>query len=162
MSNFSRKTEDVLLLLLKENEDLREGLQKEIELRERENAEIRDLFTKECENLREKLDIEEKQRKNEKEYLQGQIDKLVKELSDSKEKLQSQLDQERTERIKRLNKWVIIFIKKMRIARKTWKTSTSGSEQKTKSGWQKQKHYEREWKERNKSFRIFLNEITKQ
>ena len=97
--NFSRKTEDVLLLLLKENEDLREGLQKEIELRENENAEIRELFTKECENLREKLDIEEKQRKNEKEYLQGQIDKLVKELSDSKEKLQSQLDQERTERI---------------------------------------------------------------
>merc|ERR1712012_951557 len=97
--NFSRKTEDVLLLLLKENEDLRAGLQKEIEIREKENAEIRDIFTKECENLREKLDIEEKQRKNERDYLQGQIDKLVKELSESKEKLQSQLDLERAERI---------------------------------------------------------------
>ena len=97
--NFSRKTEDVLLLLLKENEDLRASLQKEIEVREKENGEIRDIFTKECENLREKLEIEEKQRKNERDYLQGQIDKLAKELSESKEKLQSQLDQEREERI---------------------------------------------------------------
>merc|ERR1712004_450328 len=110
--NFSRKTEDVLLLLLKENEDLREGLQKEIELRENENAEIRELFTKECENLREKLDIEEKQRKNEKEYLQGQIDKLDKERTERIEETKQMGDyfhkenEDRKKNLEDINEWI--------------------------------------------------------
>ena len=74
-------------------------MRNEIAIREKENADLRETFSKECENLREKLEIEEKVRKNERDNLQGQIDRLTKELSESKDKLQNQIDQERTERI---------------------------------------------------------------
>jgi hypothetical protein len=69
---------------------------------ERENAceAISDRFGKDVKILQDKLEIEEKQRGNERDHLQSQIDKLVKNAKETKEDLQAQLDKEQTEREK--------------------------------------------------------------
>ena len=52
----------------------------EISQRENECKELRETFGKEIENLKNKLEIEEKQRQNETDQLQNQIDKLNSDL----------------------------------------------------------------------------------
>ena len=71
----------------------------EIENREKECKELRDIFGKELENLKNKLEIEEKQREKERDQLQSQIDKLNGDLENAKDDLQNKIDNEKAERI---------------------------------------------------------------
>ena len=96
--SFSKKTEEVLLLLLQENQELRQIIKDEILQREKNEQEMRDSFGRELQNLREKQDIEEKVRQNGQNQLQNQIDKLTKDFTETKENLKCDIDKERAER----------------------------------------------------------------
>ena len=99
IATFSRQSENVLLLLLNENDNLKNMLKDEVAKRENDCKEIKDIMNKELNNLKEKLEHEGNQREKEKTHLQNQIDALTKEMKDKTDNLQKMLENEREDRI---------------------------------------------------------------
>jgi len=99
----SQKIQEVLLLLLSDNDDLRSRMDKESAERSRETAELRDRLDKETKDLRDRLNQEIKDRETDRDRLQKAIndnasngDELFNELrgmiKDEKEERKDQAD----------------------------------------------------------------------
>jgi len=94
----SAKIQEVLLLLLTDNDDLRASLNKEAAERARETADLRDRLEKECGDLRDRLAKEIQERKADRDNLQNQINTNAANGDKSSDELREMIKQEREER----------------------------------------------------------------
>jgi len=94
----SQRIQEVLLLLLSDNDDLRSRLEKEAADRERETAELRDRLDKETKDLRDKLSQEIQDRKADRDRLEAAITENAKSGDDKYNDLKDMIVQERDER----------------------------------------------------------------
>jgi len=94
----SQKIQEVLLLLLSDNDDLRQRLDQEVADRKRETGELRDRLEKETGQLKERLDTEIAERKADRDRLQAAINENASKGKDEMNELREMILQERDER----------------------------------------------------------------
>jgi len=94
----SAKIQEVLLLLLTDNDDLRNRLDKEAAERARETAALRERLDKECGNLRDRLNKEIEDRKADRDKLQDQITTNANNGDSAANELREMIEKERDER----------------------------------------------------------------
>merc|ERR1712110_1353678 len=94
----SKRIEEVLLLLLSDNDDLRQRLEAEAAERKKETAELREGLEKETGDLKEKLDNEIAERKADRDRLQNAINENASKGKDEMNELREMILQERDER----------------------------------------------------------------
>jgi len=100
----SQKIQEVLLLLLSDNDDLRSRLEKEAAERAKETADLRDRLDKETKDLRDRLNKEIADREADRDRLQDNINKNAKNGDEGMNDLREMLKQERDERIDQAGK----------------------------------------------------------
>jgi len=100
----SQKIQEVLLLLLSDNDDLRSRLDKETADRERETAELRDRLDRETKDLRDKLNQEIQERKDDSDRLQSAINSNAKNGDGKFKDLMDMIVQEKDERTDQADK----------------------------------------------------------
>jgi len=96
--NTSQNIQEVLLLLVSDNDDLRSRLEKEAAERTKETAELRDRLDKETKDLKDRLDKEIADRKADRDKLQAAIDGNASKGDDAMNDLRDMIIQERDER----------------------------------------------------------------
>lgn len=94
----SKRIEEVLLLLLSDNDDLRQRLEAEAAERKKETAELRDRLEKETGDLKEKLNNEIAERQADRDRLQNAINENASKGKDEMNELREMILQERDER----------------------------------------------------------------
>jgi len=94
----TQKVQEVLLLLLSDNDDLRSRLEKEAAERARETAELRDRLDKETQDLKDRLDKEVADRKADRDRLQAAINENASKGDEAMNDLRDMIIQERDER----------------------------------------------------------------
>lgn len=94
----SQKIQEVLLLLLSDNDDLRGRLDKESAERSRETAELRDRLDKETKDLRDRLNKEIQDREADRDRLQKAINDNASSSGECLDELRAMIKDEREER----------------------------------------------------------------
>eukprot|EP00092_Neocalanus_flemingeri_P063548 GFUD01076924.1.p1 GENE.GFUD01076924.1~~GFUD01076924.1.p1 ORF type:complete len:473 (+),score=180.94 GFUD01076924.1:88-1506(+) len=105
----SQKIQEVLLLLVSDNDDLRSRLEKEAAERTKETAELRDRLDKETQDLKDRLEKEIAERKADRDKLQAAINDNASKGDDAMNDLRDLIIQERDERTDQAGKMDTFF-----------------------------------------------------
>jgi len=94
----TQRIQEVLLLLLTDNDDLRSRLDKECAERARETADLKERLERECGHLTDKLNMEAQERKADTDSLQDQISTNARNGDSATQQLRDMIEKEKQER----------------------------------------------------------------